>query len=192
MLVLGADNDGAGAPPGSGTYDGTNTDDVTRFALESRRLLREYCRKKHAESGDDARSKHFPLTLPTMAQFRTTRRIVGRTTLTDGQHGRRFDDAIGMAADWRKPGFVWEIPYGTLIPEGVTGLLAAGRCISSEKDAWEVTRVIPAAALTGQAAGVAATLAAQTGTTPDAMPPADVQTRLRKRGIPLHIDDITQ
>lgn len=70
------------------------------------------------------------------------------------------------------------------------GLLAAGRCISSEGDAWEVTRVIPAAALTGQAAGAAATLAVEKKTTPDRLDPADVQQRLREHGILLHIDEI--
>ena len=35
-------------------------------------------------------------------------------------------------------------------------MLAAGRIISASGDGWEVTRVIPPAALTGQAAGVAA------------------------------------
>ena len=94
-----------------------------------------------------------------MAQFRTTRRIVGRETMTDGQHGLHRPDSIGLVADWRKAGYVWEIPYGTLLPQRVTGLLVAGRCISSEGDAWEVTRVIPPAALTGQVAGLAAGLA---------------------------------
>jgi hypothetical protein len=72
----------------------------------------------------------------------------------------------------------------------VKGLLAAGRCISSAGDAWEVTRVIPAAALTGQAAGAAATLAVRKDTTPDALDAKDVQRRLRRRGIPLHLDEI--
>jgi len=189
MLILGAWNDGTNAPPSSGKFGGTTAEDVTRFVLESRKLLREHYREKHADGTD--RHDHFPVTLPSMGQFRTTRRIVGRATLTDGQDGRRFDDAIGLVADWRKPGYVWEVPYGTLVPTGVTGLLAAGRCISSEGDAWEVTRVIPAAALTGQAAGAAATLSAQTGTTPDAILAADVQSRLHARGIPLHLDEIS-
>ncbi|HAH86815.1 MAG TPA: hypothetical protein DCL60_05530, partial [Armatimonadetes bacterium] len=37
-------------------------------------------------------------------------------------------------------------------------MLAAGRCISSVEDAWEVARVIPTAAPTGQGAGIASTL----------------------------------
>lgn len=85
---------------------------------------------------------------------------------------------------------MWEVPYGTLLPRGVKGLLAAGRCISSEGDAWQVTRVIPPAALTGQVAGLAAALAARRDTTPDALDPRDVQRELRRKGIPLHLGHV--
>jgi hypothetical protein len=95
-----------------------------------------------------------------------------------------------MVADWRRPGPVWEIPFGSLVPREVKGLLAAGRCISSEGDAWEITRVIPSAALTGQAAGVAATLACERDTTPDALDVTEIQARLRERGVRLHIEDL--
>ena len=81
---------------------------------------------------------------------------------------------------------MWEIPYGTLLPQRVTGLLVAGRCISSEGDAWEVTRVIPPAALTGQVAGLAAGLAIQHGTTPDQIAASTLQTELERLGIPFH------
>ena len=42
-------------------------------------------------------------------------------------------------------------------------LFAAGRCISAAGDAWDVTRVIPTCAATGQAAGTMAALLAHTG-----------------------------
>jgi hypothetical protein len=76
------------------------------------------------------------------------------------------------------------------VPVGVRGLLAAGRCIGSGDDAWEVTRVIPGAALTGQAAGAAATLAVRGRTTPDRLDPAAVQAAMRARDVPLHLADI--
>ena len=166
-------------------YDGTDAKTVTRFVLEGRRMLREHFVKSSADRHDD-----FPVTLPSMAQFRTTRRIVGRETLTDGQNATRFEDSIGLVADWRQPGYVWEIPLRTLIPHKIKGLLAAGRCISSSGDAWEVTRVIPAAALTGQACGAAAVLALERQTTPDRLDASDVQARLRERGVKIHLDEV--
>ena len=76
------------------------------------------------------------------------------------------------------------------MPRGVGGILAAGRCIDSSGDAWQVTRVIPPAALTGQAAAVAAGLAVLKRTTPDQISAAEVQAALQKRGIPYHIADL--
>jgi glycine/D-amino acid oxidase-like deaminating enzyme len=189
-LRLGADDAGHGALPGREKLYGTDGEQVTRFVLETRRMLREHYRAQQAQGGDKDRHHLFPVTLPAMAQFRTTRRIVGQATLSDGQHGRHVDTSAGVVADWRKAGYLWEIPYGTLIPRRVRGLLAAGRCISSEGDAWQITRVIPVAALTGQVAGVAARLSVEHGTTPDRLPVGRLQQELRSLGLPLHIEEI--
>ena len=187
---LGGDAWGHGISPDVPKFYGTDGAQVTRFVVEGRRLLREHYRARHAAGDDTVRHKLFPVTLPAMAQFRTTRRIVGQATLTDGQDGVCVPTSVGLVPDWRKPGPVWEIPYGVLLPRGVDGLLVAGRCISSAGDAWEVTRVIPPAALTGQVAGIAARLAIGGNTTPDAVDVHDVQRELARYNIPIHIDDV--
>ena len=84
---------------------------------------------------------------------------------------------------------MWEIPYGALVPRGVGGMLAAGRCIAAADDAWEVLRVIPPAALTGQIAGMAAWLALGRGTTPERLGAEVIQAEMRKRGMPYHWND---
>jgi len=117
-----------------------------------------------------------------MAQFRTTRRIVGVKTLGNEEFSKHFDDCVGMVADWRGDRDVWKIPYYTLVPRDVKGILAAGRCISTEDQAWEVTRVIQAAALTGEVAGVAAVLSVKSGTMPDTIDIAALQEELERRG----------
>jgi 2-polyprenyl-6-methoxyphenol hydroxylase-like FAD-dependent oxidoreductase len=187
VIRVGADNAGRGAPAGCPKFDGTDAQQVTEFVLAGRRLLREHYAARQAEGGPADRRTLFPVTLPAMAQFRTTRRILGREQMTDGQHGRHRPTSIGLVADWRKAGYVWEIPFGALLPQGVSGLLVAGRCIASEGDAWEVTRVIPPAALTGQAAGLAAGLAIQQGTTPDRLEIATIQRELDRLGISYHL-----
>ena len=189
VLRLGADAAGDGAVPGGANLRGTRGEQVTRFVLDSHRLLREHYRARQA---DGAHTRHdlYPLALPAMAQFRTLRRIVGRESLEAGQHGLERPESIGLAADWRRPGLVWEIPYGALIPRGVDGLLVAGRCISSGGDAWEVTRVIPAAALTGQAAGLAAWLAVKSGASPGRLAVEAVQAQLRRDGIAFHLAEV--
>ena len=73
--------------------------------------------------------------------------------------------------------------------EKVRGALAAGRCINSSGDAWEIFRVIPAAAMTGEAAGTAAAMACSRGIDPADLPVADLQKELVNNGCILHIAD---
>lgn len=138
-------------------------------------------------SGDDRRT-HYPVILPGMAQFRKIARIAGIKTLGDGDHGKYFDDSIGVYPDWRRCGCVWETPYAALLPEKIRGCLAAGRCISATGDAWEAFRVIPAAAMTGEAAGTAAALALQKHCDPVELTVAEIQDELHKQGFQFHID----
>ena len=182
--TLGGWNNGLNHPTDRPKLYGTDGRQVSEFVLESRKLLLEHYQTAYAQGGEVNRHNLFPLCLPTMAQFRTTRRIVGQATMSDGQHERDVDDSIGLVGDWRQPGPVWEIPYGALVPRKVKGLLTVGRCMSSEGDAWEVTRVIAPAAVTGQVAGIAATLAIQRDTTPEALDVTTIQRELRRKKIP--------
>ena len=124
-------------------------DDTTRFILDGRQLL-----KKNALTGD--RNKKTLMNLPGMPQFRTTCRLVGIYTLTETDLNKQFEDSIGVIGDWRNAGKVVEIPYRALISPKLDNVFVAGRCISSDGDVWEITRVIPAVAVTGEAAGIAA------------------------------------
>ncbi|MCU0519950.1 MAG: FAD-dependent oxidoreductase [Anaerolineae bacterium] len=189
-VTVGGDANGRNHPPDQPKVHGTNGEEVTRFVLEGRRLLRERYQARQAELGERGRTQLFPVTLPAMAQFRTTRRIDGLETMTTDHPNTHLPTSIALVPDWRRPGPVWEVPYGALVARGVQGLLAAGRCCSAEGEAWEVSRVIPPAALTGQVAGVAAALAVWQGTTPDAVDAADVQQVLRHKGIPFQASDI--
>ena len=131
-------------------YYGDTAEGINRFIIDGHaRLL------NHMKAHDD----FVPASLPGMAQIRMARRIVGRYELSDKDAGRHFEDNIGGTGDWRKPGPVYEIPYRTLMTRNLKNALAAGRCISSSGEAWELTRCIPQAALTGQAAGTAAAIA---------------------------------
>lgn len=103
----------------------------------------------------------------------------------------RFEDSIGMAGDWRNTANdPWEIPYSTMIPEKIRNVAAAGRNTSSEGEAWEITRVIPCAVVTGEAAGVAAALAVKNGVTVDEVPYDAVARCLVRRGVKLHLSDV--
>src|SRR5699024_5103391 len=95
-------------------------------------------------------------------------------------------DSIGAVGDWRKPGPRYEVPYGALCTSQLENIFAAGRCISSDGDAWEVTRSIPASALTGQAAGTAAALLLELDTSAQTLPIEALQQRLTDAGVLIH------
>ena len=90
--------------------------------------------------------------------------------------------AIGMTGDFRKPGPVYYLPYRCLVGRRVSNLLAAGRCISVTTSAWDITRVIPACAVTGEAAGTAAALAASRRIPVASLPIRLLQRRLLQQG----------
>jgi len=86
---------------------------------------------------------------------------MGLFQLDEKHDGKHFNDTIGIIGDWRKKGPVYRIPFRCLIPNGINNLLVAGRCVSATTSGLEIVRSIPGCAVTGQAAGVAASLAAR-------------------------------
>lgn len=159
---------------------------TTDFILEGRRRYRNLLRKEY-EEGSATRKTHYPLTLQTLPPIRRGRSIRGLFTLEPGMHGRAFEDPVGVFGDWRARGRIWQIPYRTLLPEGLRGVVAAGRCISSADDAWEATRVIPVSALTGEIAGTAAALSVKHNCTPHELDYQILKRELLDRGFRLDL-----
>ena len=189
MHAMGIPWDASKAPEGT-LFRGANGKGVTDYVLKSRKFLLDYYKKTYAEE-NLTRNDVFPVVLPAMAQFRKIYAVDSLYNLNSGENNRRFEDSIGLVSDWRKAGPVWEIPYRSLCPACRTGgYLSAGRCIGSVGDAWEVTRVIPPAALTGQAAGMAASLSIDSGVEPFELDPALLQKKLAAAGFPLHLPDV--
>ena len=117
-----------------------------------------------------------------------TRRINGVYVMGADETHREFADSVGMVSDWRKRGPVYEVPFSTLCGKKVKNLLAAGRCTSVTDGLWDVMRVIPCCAVTGEAAGLAAAIA-------DDFSSIDVsalQAGLSERGVKLHEKELTR
>jgi len=188
--ILGASNTGSGAPKGMRKFYGTNGKDVSEFVIEGRKMLREFYKREQSLRGKDGRNDIYPIALPSMAQFRTTRRINGIKTIKSDDNGKHFDDCVGMVADWWSGRDIWEVPYYALVPQKIKGLLTAGRCISSEGEAWEVMRVIQSAVLTGEIAGIASAMSIKLDTTPDMIDVKDLQAILSEKGFLLDIDKL--
>ena len=62
----------------------------------------------------------------------------------------------------------------------------AGRCTSVNEQLWDLMRVIPCCAVTGQAAGTAAAMSDDF----TSLNVAALQAKLQKNGVVLHIKDI--
>ena len=101
---------------------------------------------------------HVPVTLPTIPQIRMTRRIDGEYVMDDTEMHKDFADSVGTFSDWRKRGPVYKLPFSALHGSRVRNLICAGRCISVTDAMWDITRVIPVCAVSGQAAGTAAAM----------------------------------
>lgn len=124
----------------------------------------ELMQLSHASTLNDIRKRRkkdpqlVPTAIATTPQLRMTRRLRGEYTLEEGDMHREFSDSVGMASDWRRRGPVYEVPFSTLYSTRVKNLILAGRCTSVTDEVWDVMRVIPCCAVTGQAAGTAAAL----------------------------------
>jgi len=107
---------------------------------------------------------------------RETAVIVGEVTVTaeDYCSGRVWDDALchsfypidlhtatGSGLDKRelKPGTVPSVPLRALLPRGLDNIAAAGRCVSSDREANSALRVQASAMAMGQAAAAACVVA---------------------------------
>jgi hypothetical protein len=130
---------------------------------------------------------------------RESRRIVGQYVLSedDVMKSRRFDDAIatgcwymdihpnktvvGSANDFAPEKVQpepYDIPYRSLVPQGASNLLVAGRCHSATRRAHGSTRVTATAMAMGEAAGAAAAMALKTKTEVAALNGATVRETL--------------
>jgi hypothetical protein len=142
---------------------------VTDFILEGRRRYRNLLKKEYEEN-TATRKTHYPVTLQTVPPIRKGRCINGVFTMTDGMEWQKFDDPVGIFCEWCNNKNIWQVPYRALLPADTTGVLAAGRCIAATGNAWEATRVIPVAAMTGEVAGTAAALSLKRGILPHELP----------------------
>lgn len=127
-----------------------------------------------------------PVTMPTIPQVRMTRKLVGEYTLCDTELHTYFEDSIGMVSNWKRRGPIYEVPFRTLYHKSVKNLICAGRCTSVNETLWDVMRVIPCCAVTGQAAGVAAAMSNDFST----LDVGALQAELQKRGVVLHEREI--
>ncbi len=187
--------------------DGTDERSLTAALIWGRKYVAEYEKyyKEYLEGFEDMEL----VATGSLLGIRETRRITGDYVLNLGDFKARavFDDEIGrycypvdihpvtpsketyeqFEREFRKDyrygkGESYGIPYRTLTPRGLDNVLVAGRCISADRYVQGSVRTMPGCYITGQAAGVAACLSAETGTGVHDLDVSEIQRRLAALG----------
>ena len=159
-------------------FSGVDGEELSRAVISAHSKMYEDILKFHTVD-----ETYVPVTISTIPLVRMSRRICGAYTMDESENRKFMEDSIGMTGDWRKRGPAFEIPYGTLYGDDVKNLIAAGRDISVTDAMWDITRVIPPCAVTGEAAGTAAAI----GSDFSKISVPELQERLLANGVKLHI-----
>jgi len=191
------------------TFDVDCTDEVSlsKALVWGRKSLKEYERyyREYLKGFENMRL----IATGSLLGVRESRRIVGDYTLNLDDYIRRavFPDEIGRYAyavdihplrpgkdtyeEHRKEfdetlrykkGESYGVPYRILTPQGLDNVLVAGRCVSTDVKVHGSLRVMPGAFITGQAAGMAAAMAAKQEKSTHRVDVKDLQQRLKSFG----------
>ena len=185
--------------------DNTDPTTVSRALIEGRRIAAAF-RDACAEFFPEAFANAFLIQTGSLMGIRETRRIIGDYLLTvdDFKACRSFDDEIcrncyfvdvhhkqnqiaafnvnNPTALHLGPGQSHGVPYRCLLPQKASNLLVAGRSISTDRPTQGSTRVMPVCLAMGEAAGVAAAIAAGIGGAVRAIDIQILRTELRRHG----------
>jgi hypothetical protein len=161
-------------------------DDMSKTEYMVRNSIRkilEYCKKTLPKVFGDA----YLYDIAPQLGVRCSRRLDGEKVMTplDFAVYSNFDDVIA----WSQTGgssVPIEIPYSCILPKKIDNLIAPGRHLSADSVAISALQLIPQCVATGQAAGVAAAVAALDNTTAKTVDIKKVQTILsQEQDVPL-------
>lgn len=174
-------------------YNACDPRDVTAAEIEGRRQAGELAAffRKYISGFE----RSYLLQTGPQVGVRESRRIVGRAVLTEEDilACREPEDLVvrcaypidihqpdssGTDFDRESREFIYGIPYGCLLPERLENIAAAGRCIGATHEAAGSFRVMPTCMALGEAAGVAAALAARQGRALEEVSAREVRARL--------------
>ncbi len=163
-------------------YGGVDADELSEMTINAHENILQNYVEHHGKCDKDTAMA----SIATTPQIRMTRRLKGLYEIDDTEMHKFFKNSIGMVSDWRKPGPIYEMPFECLHGEKIKNLITAGRCISVTDDMWDVSRVIPVCAVTGEAAGLAAAMTDNFCN----ISITKLQKKLVNRGVILHEKDL--
>jgi len=168
--------------PRQSGFSALDADEQTEVEVRSHRLMEKHLDfyRAHAPGFENA---YLFLSAPQLG-VRHARRLKGLARIERAQWplGRVFADEVGVSTSVAPKFANVSVPYGSLVPQSLDGLLACGRHISCDPNSHGFMREIPQCWLTGQAAGVAAAIAANRGIEPRAVDIVELQAALVRQG----------
>lgn len=176
-----------------GSLDATKLEEITEAERYSRRQAVQMARALR-EFGGPAFARAQLANTAAQVGVRETRRVKGLYLLTedDAKNGTRFDDAIAWRSGFLDIGFVryermkvHDVPYRSILPAKMDGLLVAGRCISATHVGAAAGKSMGNCMATGHAAGIAAAFSAARRKAPREIKAGDIQAQLAKDGVDL-------
>ena len=164
-------------------YSAVDVEDLTEVDIRSHRLMAAHLAvyREHAPGFETA----FMMLSAPQTGVRHARRLVGveRVTREDWPSGIARPDEIGVSPSLSPKYPTVSVPYGALVPAELDGLLVAGRAVSCDATSHSFLREVPQCWMTGQAAGVAAALAADARVKPRDVPVGRLQQALIRQGV---------
>ncbi len=167
-----------------GDFDTATGQGYSAAGRAFRRRIPEFIR--HFQATEQGRAAVFAYSAA-MFGLRESVRIAGDYVLTadDLRASRRFADAVAHGCfPLDAPGYghapmpPYQIPYRSLLVQGVDNILVVGRCFSATRAALSSARVMPTCCLMGQAAGIATAMACRDGTALRSVNPATIRQEL--------------
>jgi ribulose 1,5-bisphosphate synthetase/thiazole synthase len=172
--------------------DGTDPDSMTTFEIEGRRqsMLAVDVLRQYTPGCDAARLRNFGMTIG----IRDTRKLDAVYNLTehDVRHEARFEDSIGIYPEFidgygvlilPTTGRYMHIPYRSMLPPDIDGLLVTGRAIGGDRIAHAATRNMACCAVAGQGAGIAAALSVRRNLSVRAIRLAELHRELDRQDV---------
>ncbi|MGP0091846.1 MAG: FAD-dependent oxidoreductase [Xanthobacteraceae bacterium] len=163
-------------------YSAVDVEDLTAVELRSRELAVGHL-EVYREAAPGFADAFLMLGAPQIG-VRHSRRLSGVSRVTRAQwdQGLVFDDEIGVSTSLAPKFANISVPYGALVPGKLDNILGAGRHVACDPSSHTFLREIPQCWLTGQAAGVAAALAADAGRRPRELDARAIQRELLRQG----------
>ena len=169
--------------PRQSGFSALDVDDLTTVEIRSRELMAQHLGfyREHAPGFEHA----YLLYGAPQLGVRHARRLAGVAKVSRAQWptGLVHEDEIGVSPCLSPKFPEISIPYGSLVPESLDGVLACGRHISCDATSHSFLREIPQCWMSGQAAGAAAALAASRGIQPRAVDIGALQRALLAQGV---------